>query len=132
MGADVELLEHAAAVSVNENYVVGQIVSNEELVRRTMAGDHSQAGGIRNSGTIIDLTRSLRDFLARRGGLRRNFYKTLPRQLTFVKAINRNAVSRIVWLLTRRVGDGADRGIKMFVIGTEGESKKIALVGLGR
>src|SRR3984957_7051007 len=128
MSADVELPEHAPAVRVDENDVIGKIVGDEQLVGPTAARDHRQAGRIRNCRTIVDHARSLGNFLTRGSGLRRNLYKAIPGQPAFVKAINRNPISGVVWLLAGRIGDGANRGIKMFAIGTECESNKIALV----
>ena len=130
MGAEIELLEHVAALRVDENNVIGKIVRDEQLVGSVGAGDHRKACWIRKDGSLVGFLNALRHPLPRGNLLRRNSYEAIPTDFALMKALDRNAISRIACLLAGRVSNGTDRSIKMIAIGTERQPYEIALRSL--
>ena len=47
-----------------------------------------------------------------------------------MKAVNRDAISSIARFFARRIADGTDGSIQMASVGTERQSKEIALMGI--
>ena len=47
-----------------------------------------------------------------------------------MKAVNRDAISSIAWFFAGRITDGTDGSIQMAAVGTERQSKEIALMGI--
>lgn len=124
MRAQVELVQHMAALGVDENDVIGKIVGDKQLFGRPVAGDHREAGRIGDNGSVGGLPGALGYFLSRCGNLRRNLYEAIPGEPALMKTVNCNPISCVLRLLAGGVSDRTDRSIKMFTVGSKGKPRK--------
>jgi hypothetical protein len=106
--AQIELFEHSAFAGVDENNIIGEIVSDQQLVGRAVTRDHREPRRIGYRCSVCSLANAICDLLASSNLLRRNFYKAVPRQLGVTKTVDRDPVSGVARLLTGWVRDGTD------------------------
>src|SRR5580692_4028977 len=119
-----------AALGIDENNIIGEIVSHQQLIGGSAARDHRQPRGIGNSSTVSSFASALRDSFSRGDFLHRNFDEAFWINFSFVELVDCNPVPSVILLFAGGISDRSDRGVQMIAICAERQPDEIALVSL--
>src|ERR1700704_2520427 len=101
------MLQFPAGFCIDEDYIVGKIVGNQQLIVSVMRDD-SDASRIRDSLATPQLEEALGNELVVTDGLRSDLYEALSRDLAPIEAVNGNTIPSVTLFQTCGIGNGTE------------------------